>query len=148
MPAPRLERIRPCLRCGALMQFAALRCGSCGAPAAGAPAVDERVRPCLRCGTILRFDQDPCPQCGARARADDSDRVKPCVHCGELLPFEQLYCGVCGEISIPIQTDQIPSAVDLREPGRLAERLPSLLGGVAFAMGMMTLLFAAAEILQ
>jgi RNA polymerase subunit RPABC4/transcription elongation factor Spt4 len=130
------------------MQFSALRCGSCGTPAAGAPPIDERVRSCLKCGTILRFDQDPCPQCGARARADATDRVKPCVQCGELLPFEQLYCAACGELSIPIQTDQIPSAVDLEDAGRAAERLPSLLGGVAFAIGMGTLLFAAAEILR
>jgi len=147
MPEPRLERIRPCQHCGALMPFSALRCGSCGTAVAGVPEVDERVRPCLQCGAILRFDQDPCPQCGAQARGED-DRVKPCASCGELLPFEQLYCGSCGELSIPLPSDQIPAAVDLEDRGRPADRWPSLLGGAAFAMGMATLLVAAFEILR
>jgi RNA polymerase subunit RPABC4/transcription elongation factor Spt4 len=135
------------LRCGALVPFAALRCGSCGTPVAGAPESDERVRPCLGCGVILRFDQDPCPHCGAQAKVED-DRVKPCANCGELLPFEQLYCGACGELSIPIPSDQIPAAVNLEEPGRAADRWPSLLGGAAFTIGMVTLLVAIVEILR
>ena len=147
--APRLERIRPCQRCGALMPFSALRCGSCGAAASGAPQGDERVRPCLQCGVILRLDQDPCPQCGARARPDvDADRVKPCARCGEIVPFAQLYCAKCGELSVEIEKDEIPPEVVLDEPGRLSDRVPALLGGVAFAMGLGTLLVAAVAILR
>ena len=130
------------------MTFSALRCGSCGTPVAGAPLQDERVRPCLQCGVILRFDQDPCPHCGARARLEAEDRVKPCANCSALLPFEQLYCGECGELSIPIQTDPIPPDVDLVERGRPSERLPALLGGLAFAAGMATLLVAAIEVVR
>jgi RNA polymerase subunit RPABC4/transcription elongation factor Spt4 len=130
------------------MPYFALRCGSCGTPVAGAPPHDERVRSCLQCGVILRFDQDPCPQCGARARVgDEQDRVKPCIHCSAILPFEQLYCTECGELSIPIQTDRIPPQIDLDDEGDPRTRWPALLGGLAFAIGMATLLVAAAEIL-
>jgi RNA polymerase subunit RPABC4/transcription elongation factor Spt4 len=114
-------------------------------PAMAAPRL-ERIRPCLRCGVILRLDQDPCPQCGARARGEDDDRVKPCAHCGAILPFEQLYCGECHELSIPIETDQIPPDVELVDRGRASERVPALLGGLAFAIGIATLLVAAVEI--
>jgi RNA polymerase subunit RPABC4/transcription elongation factor Spt4 len=148
MAAPRLERIRPCLHCGALMTFSALRCGSCGTPVAGAPLIDERVRPCLQCGVILRFDQDPCPHCGARARGEVEDRVKPCTHCGAIVPFDQFYCRECGELSIPIRTDPIPPEVDLVDRGRPSERVPAWLGGLAFAAGMATLLVAAVDILR
>ncbi len=148
MPAHRLERIRPCVHCGALMPFASLRCGACGTPAAGAPRSEERVRSCLQCGVILRFDQDPCPQCGARARDDaEADRVKPCVQCGELVPFEQVYCIACGELSIAVQIDEIPPAVNLDDQDGATTRLPALLGGAALATGVVTLLVALSEIL-
>jgi RNA polymerase subunit RPABC4/transcription elongation factor Spt4 len=145
--AARSERIRPCLKCGALLAFSALRCGACGAAVPGAPAADERVRPCLQCGVILRFDQDPCPQCGARAKGDD-DRVKPCAQCGELVPFEQLYCEKCGELSIPIQGDEIAPRLELSRPPELLARLPVLLAGAALAMGVGVLLLAAIEIVR
>src|SRR6188508_2549615 len=141
LAGPRPERIRPCLHCGALMTFSALRCGSCGTPVSGAPPPDERVRPCLQCGVILRFDQDPCPQCGARARPDGEteDRVKPCAGCGELVAFDQLYCGKCGELSIPIETDQIPPVLELNEPGTPLAQLPLLLAGLCLAGGAVAL---------
>lgn len=148
MAAPRAERIRPCVRCGALMPFSALRCGACGAAGPGAPADDERVRPCLQCGVILRFDQDPCPQCGALAKADEeSDRVKPCCECSELIPFARLYCPRCHRLSIPIVTDSIPPDVVLvpREPPLAAA--PTAVGALAFLAGMALLAVAAAEIL-
>jgi len=146
-PAARSERIRPCMKCGALLPFSALRCGACGAAVAGAPAADERVRPCLQCGVILRFDQDPCPECGARAKGDD-DRVKPCAQCGEIVAFEQLYCEKCGELSIPIQRDEIAPRLELDpRPAPLA-RAPALLAGLALAMGIGALLLAAFEIVR
>lgn len=143
--AHRQERIRPCMKCGALLPYSALRCGACGAPVAGAPAPDERVRPCLQCGVILRFDQDPCPQCGARARGED-DRVKPCAHCGEIVPFEELYCEKCGELSVPIQSDRIAPRLELDRPAAPFVRLPVLLASAALAMGGGALLLAAIEI--
>jgi RNA polymerase subunit RPABC4/transcription elongation factor Spt4 len=150
MPAPRLERIRPCVHCGALMPFSALRCGACGTAAAGAALGDERVRPCLQCGVILRFDQDPCPQCGARAREEaHEDRVKPCAQCGAILPFEQLYCASCGELSIAIQTDDIPPQVELAEPdGGAATKLPVAIGSAAILVGLGSLAAALVEILR
>jgi len=146
MTAPRLERIRPCLRCGALMSFSSLRCGACGAPSAGGPA-DERVRPCLQCGVILRFDQDPCPQCGAHAKQEpDADRAKPCIACGEVIAFTALYCPRCRELSIAIATDSIPPDVDLEPRGAWTDRVPGVVGAVAFAAGVVTLAVALAEI--
>jgi RNA polymerase subunit RPABC4/transcription elongation factor Spt4 len=150
MPGPRLERIRPCLHCGALMPFSALRCGACGKGVPGAPAPDERVRECLQCGVILRFDQDPCPQCGARTHegADDSDRVKPCARCGELLPFAQLYCAKCGDLSFPIPVDAIPVEGDPDLDAAAPARLAGWVGGAAFAVGAASLLAAAVETLR
>jgi RNA polymerase subunit RPABC4/transcription elongation factor Spt4 len=144
-PAHRQERIRPCMKCGALLPFSALRCGACGTAVAGAPAADERVRPCLQCGVILRFDQDPCPECGARAKGDE-DRVKPCAHCGELVPFEQLYCEKCGELSVPIQSDRIAPRLELAPAPAPFARVPVLLAFAALAMGGGALLLAAFEI--
>ncbi len=147
MSATRSERIRPCVRCGALMPFSALRCGACGAAGAGAPADDDRVRPCLQCGVILRFDQDPCPQCGARAKQDeDADRIKPCAACGELIPFRQLYCSRCHQLSIPIAIDSIPPDVVLAPREQLLAAAPTVVGMVAYLTGMALLAVAAAEI--
>jgi len=147
MPAPRLERVRPCLKCGALVPFSAPRCGACGGPVSGARPEDERVRSCLGCGEILRFDEDPCPRCGAPV-APDGDRVKPCAACGALRPFAETWCGECGGFTIPIPTGQIPPAVDLDDPGRLAHGWPALLGAVALAIGLATLAAAAVEIVR
>ncbi len=152
MTGPRLERIRPCFRCGALMTWSTLRCGACGAQSsaaeqAGAGVADEPVRPCLQCGVILRFDQDPCPQCGARARGgDDAGRVKSCVECSELIAFAALYCPRCQALSVPIATDSIPPDVELAARGRLADWAALALGGAALALGWVTLAVAFVEI--
>ncbi len=149
MAGPRLERIRPCHRCGALMPFSALRCGACGTPASGAALQDERVRPCLECGVILRFDQDPCPQCGARAKSDeDEGRIKPCAACGELIPFEPHYCPRCGQFAIPIPVDSIPPDVALDVRSRWIDFLPTCIGGAAFAAGIVALAVAAVELID
>jgi RNA polymerase subunit RPABC4/transcription elongation factor Spt4 len=145
--APAQERIRPCLKCGALVPFSAPRCGACGTPTPGSPGVDERVRPCQQCGVILRFDQDPCPQCGARTRGGD-DRVKPCAHCGEIVPFEQAYCEKCGELSVPILGEQIAPRLELARPIPALARAPALLALAALAMGGAALLVAAFEIVR
>jgi RNA polymerase subunit RPABC4/transcription elongation factor Spt4 len=149
MPAPKMERIRPCLRCGALVPFSALRCGSCGHAVSGSLPADERVRPCLQCGVILQFDQDPCPHCGALARPEpDSERVKPCARCGEIVPFARLHCPACGDLSIPVESDRIPPQIELDEAPTLAASLPALLGGLAIAMGTGMLAIVAVEALR
>lgn len=154
MTLTRNERIRPCLRCGALMTFSALRCGACGAWSAAAAdagaagaSVGERVRPCLQCSVILRFDQDPCPQCGARARTDDeADRVKPCHACGELIAFAALYCPRCRELSLPIATDSIAPDVELVPPERASDWAPLALGAALLVAGIASLAVALVEI--
>jgi RNA polymerase subunit RPABC4/transcription elongation factor Spt4 len=152
MTAPRLERIRPCLRCGALMTWSTLRCGACGAKStaaeqAGAAVGDERVRPCLQCGVILRFDQDPCPRCGARARdGDEADRVKTCVECGEMIAFGAIYCPRCHGLSLPVATDSIPPDISLTAQAGFRDWAALAFGGAAVVLGWATVVVAFAEI--
>lgn len=145
---PRFERIRPCLKCGGLVPYSALRCHLCGNPTEGAPREGERVRACLSCGVIVRFDQDPCPECGAPARLEpqEDDRVKTCATCGSLTAFQDLYCGKCGDVAIDWERDEIESLPEIEEP--LQRRFESpWLAGALWGGGLLVLAFAGARIL-
>ena len=144
----RLERIRPCMKCGTLLPFSALKCTGCQASTEGAARDGERVRSCLSCGIIVTFDQDPCPACGAPARVEEvaDERIKECAACGSLTAYQDLYCDQCGDLSIDWEEDEIAHRSALEAPEGRGGLVETGFGGLLL-LGLVCLLFASLGIL-
>lgn len=145
------DRVRPCLKCGALMEFRALRCPDCSQPVPGAPREEERVRACLGCEQIVPYSADPCPFCGRSAQWMDLEltRVKPCAECGNVIPFRQLYCERCGGVSISLEDGDpegaavVPFEAPAPAPRSVRARgLIDFVGLVVVLGGVLTLVLA------
>ena len=132
------ERVRPCLRCGALLPYELNRCTDCGFEA-NATTPTERVRVCLGCDRLLTYDVDPCPSCGAPARrmGEELARVKACIECGNVIPFRQLYCERCGDLSVPLEEEAAVGGAPMQLAPR--RRMRSLPEWVALAVAVAAL---------
>lgn len=69
------ERVKPCIKCGAIMPFDEEVCSLCGTRAAGTGEGEEAVKPCMACEELISEEDLFCPKCGdfsLRVAADTS----------------------------------------------------------------------------
>jgi len=145
------ERVRPCLKCGSLQAFAAGRCPECGAALPEVDQAVERVEACTSCGTIVGFGCSECPECGASVRLPfdpDGDRVKTCVSCEGLVPYSDVYCLMCGNLTVELETPEIPLRVAEDVSARPLETLTDGVSMTAAAFGALTMLLALGLLLR